>query len=50
MEDTQTIKVWKKTLKRLRMLHAITGKSMVSILDCLILEELKKYKKQKDQI
>jgi hypothetical protein len=45
MKDMQTIKVWKQTLTRLRMLHAVTGKSMVGILDCLVSDELEKIRK-----
>lgn len=41
MKDTQTIKIWKETLLKLRMLHALTGKSMVNILDRLVTKELK---------
>ena len=40
--ETQTIKIWKKTLKELRLLYALTGKSMVSILDELVGRELKR--------
>ena len=42
MKDAQTIKIWKGTLSKLRMLHALTGKSMVDVLDCLVTEELEK--------
>ena len=42
MKQARTIKIWKDTLTKLRIIHALTGESMVSILDCLILEELKK--------
>jgi hypothetical protein len=38
---TQTFKMWKSTLKKLRMLYALTGKSMVSIVDELVSKELK---------
>ena len=42
MKQARTIKIWKDTLTKLRIIHALTGESMVSILDCLISEELKK--------
>lgn len=35
----QTIKVWTKTLKRLRHIHAETGEPMVKILDRLVQQE-----------
>ena len=37
---TQTIKIWKTTLKKLRMLYALTGKSMVSIMEHMVTLEL----------
>lgn len=37
---TQTFKIWQSTLKKLRMLYAITGDSMVSIVDRLVTREL----------
>jgi len=39
---TQTIKIWKSTLKKLRMIYALTGESMVSILDRLVRVELER--------
>lgn len=45
---TQTIKIWKSTLKKLRMIYALTGESMVSILDRLISEELTKVESLQD--
>ena len=37
-----TMRVWKKTLKKIRMIYALTGDSMVEILDRAIAVELKK--------
>lgn len=45
--ETQTIKIWKKTLKKLRMIYALTGKSMVSILDYLVTQELLRVQQKK---
>jgi hypothetical protein len=47
--DTEqvTIKVWTSTRKKLRMLYALTGESMVSILDRLISAELERIQKAK---
>jgi len=47
MMETQTIKIWKITLKKLRMLYALTGKSMVSILDRLVVQELERVQQEK---
>jgi hypothetical protein len=38
----ETIKIWKTTLKNLRLLHALLGESIVKILDRLVRDELKK--------
>jgi hypothetical protein len=42
METPQykTTRVWTKTLKTLRILHALTGESIVSILDRIATQEL----------
>ena len=37
---TQTIKIWIETLRKLRMIYAITGEKMVAIMDHLVTEEL----------
>ena len=42
MNKSQTIRIWVKTLKNLRMLYTLTGKSMVSILDKLVTRELER--------
>jgi len=42
MSKQTTIKVWHTTLKKLRMLYALTGKSMVAILDRLVTDELER--------
>jgi len=40
---TQTIKIWKVTLNKLRMIYALTGgEKMVEILDRLVTQELNK--------
>lgn len=44
--ETQTIKIWKKTLKKLRMLYALTGKSMVSIMERIVEADLRNIEKQ----
>ena len=37
---TQTVKIWKGTLKKLRMIYALTGENMVSIMERLVAAEL----------
>jgi len=44
--ETQTIKIWKSTLQKLRMLYALTGKSMVSIVDSLVARELERMRRK----
>jgi hypothetical protein len=38
-KNYETIKVWKATLKNLRLLHALSGESMVAIVHRLVLAE-----------
>lgn len=40
--EYQTIRIWKTTLKALRMLSAMTGKRMVVLLDELVRVALEK--------
>lgn len=41
-----TIRIWKQTLKKLRMIYALTGESMVVILERLIDTELKRLQRE----
>ena len=43
-----TIKVWTETRDKLRMLYALTGESMVSIVDRLAEAELERLRKAKN--
>lgn len=43
----QTIRIWKTTLLKLRIISAIVGKTMVQVLDDLVDAE---YKKLKDKL
>lgn len=45
---TQTIKVWVETQRKLRMIYALTGETMVRILDRLVSKELEKAKKKNE--
>ena len=47
--DYSTIRIWNKTLKGLRQLHADTGDSMVEILQRLVLAELEKTNKSEEE-
>jgi hypothetical protein len=40
--DYQTIRIWTRTLRSLRLIAAITGERMVQVLDRLITEELRR--------
>jgi hypothetical protein len=40
--DYQTIRIWTRTLRSLRLLAALTGERMVQVLDRLITEELRR--------
>ena len=42
----QTIKIWKSTLKKLRMIHAFTAESMVAIVDRLVRIELERVERE----
>ena len=46
--DTQTIRVWKTTLKILRMVRAYTGETMVVILDRVLQAELERVRKEEE--
>lgn len=45
-DDYTTTRVWTKTVKILRMLHALTGESIVSILHRLAEIELKRIQQE----
>ncbi len=45
--ETRTFKIWKETLEKLRMLYALTGKSMVSIVDYLVSQELERIQRER---
>jgi len=47
-DDYKTTRIWTRTLTTLRMLHAITGESIVSLLDRLANQELERVQ-QKQQ-
>ena len=45
---SQTIKIWVETVKKLRMIYALTGKKMTRILDRLVTDELERIEKDED--
>ena len=47
--EYQTIRIWKKTLRTLRLIAALTGERMVHVLDRLLAEELKRVKDREQQ-
>ncbi len=38
----KTTRIWESTVKNLRLIYAITGERMVSIMDRLVVDELKR--------
>lgn len=38
----ETIRIWSKSVKKLRLIYALTGVTMVKILDRILTEELEK--------
>lgn len=44
-DERHTLKLWKHTVPKLRLLYALTGESMVSIVDRLITQELDRVQK-----
>jgi hypothetical protein len=40
--DYQTIRIWTRTLRALRLVAALTGERMVQVLDRLVAEELRR--------
>ena len=49
MKDRVTIKIWKDTRRKLKLLSAMLDKSMMECIDELIEEELKKQDKKKEE-
>lgn len=48
-KDTYTnTRIWTKTLKLLRMLHALTGESIVSMLDRIVVVEYERVLKEQN--
>ena len=41
----ETIRIWTKSVKKLRMIYALTGVTMVKIMDKLLTEELERIQK-----
>jgi len=48
-EANPHIRIWPRTKQKLRLLYALTGESMVSILDRLITAELERIQKANKQ-
>lgn len=50
MKDTRpTLKLWADTLPKLRLLYALTGESMVAIVDRLVTEELERVQRVQER-
>jgi hypothetical protein len=44
--EYQTIRIWTRTLRALRLIAALTGERMVQVLDRLVARELKRIQEQ----
>jgi len=44
--DYQTIRIWTRTLRALRLIAALTGERMVQVLDRLVAKELRRIQEQ----
>jgi len=47
METYRTTRIWAKTLAKLRLIAALTGTSIVRVIDRLASEELERLERQK---
>ncbi len=50
LKEHQTIKMWKTTLRNLRLIYAVTGVPMIQILDELITKEVERIEETKSAI
>jgi hypothetical protein len=44
--EYQTIRIWTRTLRALRLIAALTGERMVKVLDRLVAKELQRVREQ----
>jgi hypothetical protein len=47
--EYQTIRIWTRTLRALRLIAALTGERMVQVLDRLVAKELRRIQEQERQ-
>lgn len=47
--DYQTIRIWTRTLRALRLIAALTGERMVQVLDRLVADELRRVQDREKQ-
>jgi hypothetical protein len=47
--EYQTIRIWTRTLRSLRLIAALTGERMVQVLDRLITEELRRVREREER-
>ena len=48
-EATQTIKIWVKTQRKLKLLAALTHESMLAVLERLVAQELQQVERHKQE-
>ena len=47
--EYQTIRIWTRTLRALRLVAALTGERMVQVLDRLVADELRRVQEQEQK-
>ncbi|HEY7340383.1 MAG TPA: hypothetical protein VH591_05850 [Ktedonobacterales bacterium] len=47
--EYQTIRIWTRTLRALRLVAALTGERMVQVLDRLVADELQRVQAQEER-
>jgi hypothetical protein len=47
--DYQTIRIWRRTLRALRLIAALSGERMVQVLDRLVADELRRVQEREQR-
>ena len=47
--EHQTIRVWTRTLRKLRLVAALTGERMVAVLDRLVSDDLRRVEREEQE-
>ena len=49
MPEYQTIRVWTRTLRKLRLVAALTGERLVAVMDRLVSDEVKRVEREEQE-